>query len=174
MIYNGDQFALESSYIRLQCMCCYATESLHRSHLDTPLLVSHQKDDLGFSGCLEVWIIISSRSQGHWWTWSLCLNVGSGPAVSCSGARCFQLIWPCFPAGFLICMQSSAALSRSLSSSLELSFSQVTLQRAHKELYSWKIKRVQSAVCGYMLFCRLCNQISLLCHSGGIAFHFAD
>lgn len=44
MIYNGSRFALEISYIMLQCLCCYATSSVHRSHRDSPLPVFNQTD----------------------------------------------------------------------------------------------------------------------------------
>lgn len=135
MICNGDRFALEISYIMLQCMCCYATSSSHRSHVDTPLSLPSEGCFLDFTDKTNLWVtscviisIISSRNQKLWWT---RLGVHPGPAVCCSGARCFPLIWPCFPADFLICMQSSATLSLSLQA---YNSPRVTLQRTDKEL----------------------------------------
>lgn len=68
----------------------------------------------------NVWIIILSRNQACCVTWLIVTSVCWRPAESCVWARCFQLTWPYFPANLLICMQSSASLSVSLTWSLKL------------------------------------------------------
>lgn len=144
MICYGDWFPLEISYIIFQFMCCYTTESSHRSHLDTPLPVFDQRDDFGFadetylpvtSCAFQVWIIISNISQRRWWTACLWL---------CWFRICCELFWSEVLSINLTVFSNwlphlHAKLCCSLSLSLFLSlglplFPQVTLQRTDKEL----------------------------------------